>query len=89
MLPSTRRYIILHIAGFRDIGVHEPRIATALTHQFDAALALSLIEIDNDHLSAALSKAKCAGAADATTAAGDQRNLTREFHRKSPEKVPG
>jgi hypothetical protein len=46
---------------------------------------LDLIEIDYNHPSAALGKAKCAGTADAATTARDQRNLTREFHHTSPE----
>jgi hypothetical protein len=49
---------------------------------------LGLIEIDYNHLSAVLGKAKCAGTADAAATAGDQRNLTREFHHTSPEGVP-
>jgi hypothetical protein len=47
------------------------------------------VEIDYYHLSAALGKAKCAGATDAATTAGDECNFTREFHRMSPEGAPG
>jgi len=60
---------------------HEPRVATSLAYQFSARLAFGLVEIDYNHLSAALGKAKCAGATDAATTAGDECNFTREFHR--------
>jgi hypothetical protein len=72
--------VILHIAGFRDIGTDKASVAAMLTHKFGARLASNSIEINHHNIGTALREAERRGAADAATAAGNQCNLAGEFH---------
>ena len=85
---ERRLHVVLHLGGFRDIGTHEARIATALAHEFGARLAGGRVEIDHHDLGAASREADRAGATDAAATAGDQGHLACEFHRSFPLNRP-